>query len=392
MMKTLKTSAKNTQHSNAQMKIAIIRLSSFGDIISSVVFLDLLRKNVPNVHITWIVDSAFSALLAHCKHIDCICDIPLRASKKNKKLIFDIIKKIRNLDSFDVVLDLQGLLKSALIGKMLQTKSFIGYASIGAREKIASIFYTKKVSIPYSAHILTRQYEILKIAFDWEEEFRLDMLDSRKNILRYSKHSQTAMQNRIKSIANCTKILFVIEASKKEKEYGIENFYKLAMEIKHRADAHKDSPKDSTDVSNLATSLTYTNFKDSKIHNALKIFLIWDKNEVEIRTLGSKDSIFYVLPHLNLDEIKALIAQMDLVIGGDTGITHLAWALKVPSITLYGNTPIDRFKLEGAHYVSMCKIAQQNIVKGDFSIQQIPPIDVANNAIKLLNTQGSQNA
>ena len=49
--------------------------------------------------------------------------------------------------------------------------------------------------------------------------------------------------------------------------------------------------------------------------------------------------ISLLLPKLSLEKLAFLISQFDLVIGSDTGPTHIAWALNIPSITLYGPTP-----------------------------------------------------
>lgn len=333
------------------MRIAIIRLSSLGDVIVCAVFLKFIKKRIKNAHITWIVDSSFRQILEDSPYINDICDIPLRQSKKNKKLIFDIFKKIRGLERFDIVLDFQGLLKSAMIGKLLKSNEFIGYSKDSAREKLSSIFYTKKAHIKYEEHILKRQYAILKEAFLWDDEFNLKMLDDRNDILQSSQQAKTKILNLLDGAK--TKILFILEASKQEKEYPIDSFYKLALGIK---ESYKDS----------------------------RIYLIWDKKEDEIKALGARDSIFCVLERLNLDEIKGLISHMDLIIGGDTGITHLSWALNIPSVTLYGNTPIQRFKLEGKKYIAISKINQEKIIKGDFSIRKISPESILNAAKKIL--------
>lgn len=330
------------------MKVAIIRLSSLGDIIVSLVFLHLLRKRHSNIHITWIVDSAFEGLL-DSNYIDSVVSLPLRESKKNKKLIFNIYKNIKSLGEFDLVLDLQGLLKSALIGKLLKTKKFIGYSANSAREAIASIFYTHKVNIDYSEHVLKRNFYIFKEAFKWSDDFDLSLLDSRKYAILPS----------IESIADIEKLnieannaLFILEASKREKEYPIDSFYKVALGLK-------------------------------KIGIA-KIYLIWDKKEKAIRQLAARDKIFHILPHLNFSQIKALLTNMQLVIGGDTGITHLAWALGIRSITLYGNTPIDRFYLGGERHISICKFKYQKIMKNDFSICDIESSEIINAAKEIL--------
>lgn len=333
------------------MNIAIIRLSSLGDIITTLVFLPYLKAKERDLKITWIVDSSFRSILEDSPYIDNIIDIPLRKSKKDKRLLLEVFKRVRGLGEFDKVLDNQGLLKSALIGKMLKKREFIGFDKISAREKIASYFYNKKVHIPYNNHVLKRQYEIFKVAFAWEENFSLSMLDSRASAIGYK-------ADLMYQVANYPKILFIIEASKREKEYPLASFYDLALKIK-------------------------SHYKNSKI------FLIWDKKKAEIEELSKKDNVFYLLPHLSFDEIKRVLKDMDLIIGGDTGITHLAWALGKNSITLYGNTPIERFKLEGDNHISLTHKKQTGTIKGDFSIREIEPKRVLEAVRELLGNEDS---
>ena len=76
---------------------------------------------------------------------------------------------------------------------------------------------------------------------------------------------------------------------------------------------------------------------------------------------------------------------MDLVIGGDTGITHLAWALNKPSITLFGATPQERFNLNTSINLSLSANPNANYQKDDFSIHTIPPETILNLANSLLD-------
>lgn len=317
---------------DSTLKIAIIRLSSLGDIITSLVFVEFLRRSVGDsakcdrkIEIAFVVDSAFRAIIEDSPLIDEIIDLPLRAAKKDKRLIFAIIKKVRNLWHFDMVIDAQGLIKTALVGKCMQKRQFIGFDKDSIREKIAAFFYDKKAKIPYKEHILKRQYELFKVAFlpycQMPEEFDLAMLDARHKIFGCSKQAKDKIATLLTPFAKNRKILFVLETSKKHKNYPLESFLNLAIAIK------------------------------SEI-NLAKIFLIWDKDRSAIAEFGKSDEIFCVLPHLDFDEIKALLGSMDLVVGGDTGITHCAWALKVPSITIYISTNINRFKLEGERHFS----------------------------------------
>ena len=330
------------------MRIAIIRLSSLGDIITTLVFLDFIKSIRRSLHITWIVDSKFAGIVFNSPLVDEVCAIPLRSSKKNKSLLIDIYKSLNALQKFDIGMDFQGLLKSAIIGKLLKTNVFVGYSYDSSREGISSFLYTKKAYIPYHKHILERNFCIIKTAFNLDSSFNLSLLESRTNVI---KPSTVALEN----IGNFTHInvLFVIETSQLEKQYPIESFYSIATMLKNAG--------------------------------VKKIYLIWNENKEQIEQLSKMDCVFHLLPHLDFDYLKALFLNIDLVIGGDTGITHLAWAMGVKSITLYGNTPINRVSLRGDNHISLCSKEHDTTIKGDFSINDINPLDVSKAAIKLLD-------
>ena len=135
-------------------------------------------------------------------------------------------------------------------------------------------------------------------------------------------------------------VAFVPGASFKSKIYPVEKYIKLANEL----DAN--------------------------------IIILWGNSEEKLMAgqIQSVSKNVSVSSRLTLDELKSVITQMDLVIGGDTGPTHMAWALNVPSITLFGSTPgyrntyttaINRI-IESGSPVDPCKID-----KNDLSIEFI---------------------
>ena len=90
---------------------------------------------------------------------------------------------------------------------------------------------------------------------------------------------------------------------------------------------------------------------------------------------------------LSIDSLISLISQVDLVIGPDTGPTHLAWALNIPSITLFGPTPAYR----NTYSTSINKTLESNskvkalkINKLDYSINNINVDEIVRLAQHLL--------
>ena len=93
-----------------------------------------------------------------------------------------------------------------------------------------------------------------------------------------------------------------------------------------------------------------------------------------------------VLPKCDLNTLKALISKCDLVIGNDTGPTHMAWALNIPSITIFGPTPTNRiYETSINKFVkSSSKVNPLKLNKNDFSINEIKEEEIITIAKSLL--------
>ena len=146
------------------MRVAIIRLSALGDVIISSSVLPFLRKYASSIE--WFVDERFCKVLEDSPFIDRLHSLPFKKLLKSPFGIYKIYRYCKNLGFYDYVIDMQGLLKSAIVGKCLNTKHFIGYSSRGARESLASLFYTHKVDIAYDENILVRNYALFDDVFE----------------------------------------------------------------------------------------------------------------------------------------------------------------------------------------------------------------------------------
>jgi heptosyltransferase-1 len=89
--------------------------------------------------------------------------------------------------------------------------------------------------------------------------------------------------------------------------------------------------------------------------------------------MATQSELIKVMPKLDLNSLKALIAQADLLIGNDTGPTHMAWALNRPSITLFGPTPVSRVYQTDINKVvkSASVVNPYKLNKQDYSIKDI---------------------
>lgn len=281
------------------MRIAIVKLSAMGDIIHAMVALQFIKKSYPNIVIDWFVEKAFSEVLKNNPHIDNIYELNLKSIKKNKKSIFSQIKTIREYskNNYDLIIDAQGLIKSAIVSRLLG-KNVSGFDKESTREGVASIFYSKTIKSDYSKNVIDRNIDIICKSLDIEVK-KEDILN--KDDFLFFKDNNEINEYLVEDKKN---IVFIVGASWPSKMYSKEKFAKII---------------------------------DCLDENCL---IAWgSEEEKNIASYIEENSSAKVLPKLDLNSLKALISKCDLVVGNDTGPTHMAWALNVPSITIFGCTP-----------------------------------------------------
>ncbi len=329
-------------------KICIIKLSAMGDIVHAMVALQFIKKKLPTCQIDWIVESGFKGVLEYNPHIDNILPVNLKAIKTNKKEIFNQIKLLNSYakNNYDVVIDAQGLLKSAIVskivgGRIIGSKIF-GFNKDSIRESISSWFYDQTVSIAYDKNTIDRNVKIMCEPFD----------------IKVTKDE----------IINKNKFLFA------------PNY-----------DTNIDKPYNVFVIGSTWESRNYPKEKFVEIAQSLKIltFIVWGSDEeYEKASWMEKQSQYVkVLPKGNLNQLKTIISNAQLLIGNDTGPTHMAWGLNVPSITIFGPTPINRVYITPINKVvkSSSKIDHYKLNRNDFSINEIEVkeiVDIANELIK----------
>lgn len=319
------------------MRIGIIKLSALGDIVVAMSFLYALKEKY-HCKIDWFVDERFEGILHNSELIDNLYCIPLKRllSQRDFKGLWRIKKTLASLETYDIVFDMQGLLKSSILGKMISAKIYQGFAWDSIKEPLASLFYTHKIKIPYDENILKRNAMLLGV----------NVLESKKSF-GFSPASMQKVQDLLKGEKK--KILIAFEASKKEKMYPIKQWVEVCQIM----------------------------------GDEVEFLILFHSYPKEAQYLAQEGG-GVLLPTLSLDEVKALISRVDGVVGGDTGIVHLAWAMQRPSVTLYGNTPLKRFELKGEKNFSLSKNDNAQYKKNDFSIAKITPQEICQKIREIL--------
>ena len=148
------------------MKIAIVRLSALGDIIHSMVVLQFIKKHYPDSVIDWVVEKRFEGILENNPHINKIHRVSFASAKESKSLFlfWNELKEIRKLNKYDLVIDMQGLIKSAIVSKMIPSRSTVGFDRLSSREGLSSLFYNKHLNYGYDKNVIERNIALIEFA------------------------------------------------------------------------------------------------------------------------------------------------------------------------------------------------------------------------------------
>lgn len=331
------------------MKIAIVRLSSLGDIVFCMASLQLVRRRFPDAEITWVADSRFADILDYNPDLQRIVKLDLKGLKKRfsfSGLRFEL-DKLKGLGAFDLVIDMHGMLKSALVARKLGGER-VGLHRSTAKEPLATLFYNRTYRFPADV-IGVRRYARLAghaLGFTPAES----ELSGHLPYLFHAEDDLAPVQGFF--AGNDTNVIMIAGTSISYKDYPAGQMAEVAKGL------------------GVNVLVCHGN----------------DREQASAEEIAAQASNVRVFPRLTLNQLKAVIGRASLVIGGDTGPTHMAWAMNVRSITLFGATPSD------------CIVpTERNIIIGsgacsnygkpdstDLSIRSIPVDEVVRAARRLL--------
>ena len=284
------------------MKIGIVRLSSLGDIIFCMAALQVIKRHLPESSITWFADAKFADILDHQPDLDRIVKIDLKGLKQD--FSFAKLKRehraVADSGPFDLVIDLHGMIKSAAIARMVGGR-VCGFALDVLKEPLAALFYARRFSIPLETNTVYRYASLAarSLAFDFDEQ----ELVQKKPFLFHAPKDEEASREFFRP--DRKNVIFIVGANWESRKYPKERFVTIADTLKE---------------------------------NVLICYSSADEKETA-DFIAQRSEYVTVLPKLDLNQLKAAISRADLVIGGDTGPTHIAWANNVPCIILFGPTP-----------------------------------------------------
>ncbi len=290
-------------------KILIVKLSSLGDIAHALPVLCSLRQNYPKAHIAWAVESKFKDFLENHPDLDEIIEVQTQKWRRQWTPAsfleaWQLIQTIRNA-KYDLVIDLQGLIKSSLITGFSAASKRLGFQRKDCREKLSAWATNIKArGTGHIPHIIDKNMALLGPLGIAPEEPRFKV--------ETCKEARQFIEQRLSSVlpAESTKpVALHAGVGYPTKAWPLEHYAALADHIHREFDA--------------------------------PILLTWgpqDRDRAEGIGKLMKEPYTLAPETASLQHALALYQKLRLFICGDTGPLHLCVALNVPTVSIYGPT------------------------------------------------------
>lgn len=153
------------------MKILFVKLGAIGDIVHALPALAVVREALPDASISWVAEALSAEVLRGNELIDDLIEVDTRTLRNRRNpggLFAEFRRQARSIrkDRFDIALDLQGLIKSAMLAKLSGAKRRIGFDRLSLREPASRVFLTESVKIEPGMHVLDKNIKLVCSGLD----------------------------------------------------------------------------------------------------------------------------------------------------------------------------------------------------------------------------------
>lgn len=300
-------------------RVALVKLSSLGDVVHALPAAHALRAWWPRAELTWVVERREEAILAGNPDLDHVVPIDTRLWRRElcrptgaPGVLAEVRGLVRRLRAgrFDLAVDLQGLWKSGVITRLTGAPVRAGLAMGRCRERANALFTTHRVTPPVDVHVVEENLAVLSAL-----GVGAVPPSDRKFPLPPDAVADRAVRDLLEAEGVKPDTPLVVlnpGAGAASKRWPIGAYRRLGDELALRLGA--------------------------------RVVLTWGPGEEPpARAIAhGMRAPALVPPPTSIRELVALLRRATLVVGGDTGPIHVAGALGVPTLGLYGPTSARR--------------------------------------------------
>jgi heptosyltransferase-1 len=278
-------------------RILLVKTSSLGDVVHNLPVVSDIRKALPGTEIDWVVEETFSAIPRLHPAVAHVLPVSIRRWRSS---LFDarareeagaFARKLQERE-YDAVIDTQGLIKSALVAwRARGFRHGLDFAS--SREPLA-LFYNRTYSVPWTLHAVERNRSLAAQALGYAVPLGVD-------------YGIQVAAGRFVWLPIEPYAVLLHATSASEKLWPGERWIELATRLGERG---------------------------------MRCVLPWGSTPERLRAeeIARPVAGAVVAPSLFLGDLTTVLAGARAAVGVDTGLTHLAAALKVPTVGIYRAT------------------------------------------------------
>ena len=297
------------------LTILLVRVSSLGDVVHNMPMVADLLRQYPHAQIDWVVEEAYVDLVRLHPGVRNVIPFALRLWRKSihtgatRAEVRAFRQRLRRT-AYDIIFDTQGLIKTSVVMRMARLApggERIGMANAtegSGYEAISRIFHTRSMPVGLRTHAVQRARAVAAAALGYAMTTPADFGMQPPPISAAAQRWMPSMPYAV----------FFHGTARAAKQWAGEHWVALGAHL---------------------------------AQHGLPILLPWgsETERYEAQWLADRIAGAVVLPALPMMDAVALAQRAALVVGLDTGLTHIAAAYQRPTIELYCDSP--RWKTEG---------------------------------------------
>ncbi|MFA6178549.1 MAG: lipopolysaccharide heptosyltransferase I [Candidatus Methylopumilus sp.] len=284
-------------------RILLVKTSSMGDVIHNLPVIADIRAHYPSAVFDWVVEESFAEIPRLHHDVSQVIPVAIRRWRKHllsRKTWQDMAAFRTQLRSqnYDYILDTQGLIKSAMISRLANGKRY-GQDAQSAREPLAARLYQHSYFSARNQHAVLRNRELSALALGYPVPTTAPDYGLDADRLATDTQTNTTLPQAY--------VVGLHATSRDSKLWPVPHWIALGEYLSQ---------------------------------HELTLLLPW-ATEAELdraKAIAKKVPDCMILPKLGLTKLAAIIARAKAAVGVDTGLAHLAVALKRPTIAIYTDT------------------------------------------------------
>jgi heptosyltransferase-1 len=276
------------------MRVLIVKTSSMGDVVHALPAVSDMAQAIPGIEIDWLVERGFAAVPAQHRAVRRVITLQWRKWRKTlrspeTRAALKAWRQEMRRDRYDLVIDMQGLLKSAAFACFAQGPR-AGYDWHSIREPLASLFYGRKAQVARGLHAVERCRQLASKTLGYPMPTTMPDFGLTPNA-----EAWTPGPGAFAALIPC--------ASRPEKLWPADGWVAVGEQLKAQG---------------------------------LNVAIMWgspEEHQLAQHIAGRMGGV--VPPFLTVAQVADSLAQARVAVGLDTGMSHLAAAHGRPTVGIY---------------------------------------------------------